>query len=352
MAAAQPRGSQAPASIFSFDADGFWLNLHSFLYVLGRAEAGLADRTRLAVTRAPSEAAATLERAATDEVARWRAAVATYAGGRSRLDAVFDAPLIRSMRALADLAEGSEPASDAIDGPHREALRAVAPVYRRLFWPDHQRGNREWVARLEPLLARHGQEILGLVTKAYGGTWPSGGYPVRVSAYSNWAGAYSTQDRSHPDDGRLLVVSSRAGLQNAEALEIVFHEAMHQWDGAIQPALADAARGLGRRAPPGLSHAMIFYTAGAAVRRVVPGHVPYAEAHGLWRGPMSQFLPALQKAWQPWLDGATTRESALTELIHLLTWGSGTIARDELPSVPRGHDDRAARRASGPGGRH
>jgi hypothetical protein len=29
---------QTPSAILRFEADGFWLNLHHFLYVLGRAQ--------------------------------------------------------------------------------------------------------------------------------------------------------------------------------------------------------------------------------------------------------------------------------------------------------------------------
>ena len=34
---------QTATPIFRFEADGFWLNLHHFLYVLGRARAKMPD---------------------------------------------------------------------------------------------------------------------------------------------------------------------------------------------------------------------------------------------------------------------------------------------------------------------
>jgi len=46
----------SPAFIFRFEADEFWLNLHHFLYVLGRAEAKMADASREAVAGAPTSA--------------------------------------------------------------------------------------------------------------------------------------------------------------------------------------------------------------------------------------------------------------------------------------------------------
>ena len=45
-----------PPPIFRIATDEFWLNLHHFLYLLGRAEAGTGDSTREAVAEAPREA--------------------------------------------------------------------------------------------------------------------------------------------------------------------------------------------------------------------------------------------------------------------------------------------------------
>jgi hypothetical protein len=40
--------------------------------------------------------------------------------------------------------------------------------------------------------ARHGDALVAFVARAYGMTWPPDRYPVRVVAYSNWAGGFST----------------------------------------------------------------------------------------------------------------------------------------------------------------
>ena len=64
----------AAAPIFRFDTGGLWLNLHHFLYVLGRAEAKTPDASRAAVAGAPAEAARAAERMTPEERARWAAA--------------------------------------------------------------------------------------------------------------------------------------------------------------------------------------------------------------------------------------------------------------------------------------
>ena len=42
-------------TIFVFHSDEFWLNLHHFLYVLGRAENKTRDSSRTAVVKAPND---------------------------------------------------------------------------------------------------------------------------------------------------------------------------------------------------------------------------------------------------------------------------------------------------------
>ena len=44
-----------PGTVFTFHSNEFWLNLHKFLYVLGRAENKTADATREPVAGAPAE---------------------------------------------------------------------------------------------------------------------------------------------------------------------------------------------------------------------------------------------------------------------------------------------------------
>src|SRR5262245_41629277 len=95
------RLSTASASpVFTYETDEFWLNLHQFLSVLGRAEAKAFDAGREAVVHAPEDAERGLARASEAERRQWREAVAFYAANLSRRDAVFDDPLIELAGAL------------------------------------------------------------------------------------------------------------------------------------------------------------------------------------------------------------------------------------------------------------
>lgn len=51
------------------------------------------------------------------------------------------------------------------------------------------------------------------------------------------------------------------------------------------------------------------------MRRLVPGHTPYAETAGIWNGRMGRHKPALDAHWHPYLDGKTSLQAALLALL-------------------------------------
>ena len=286
------------APLFVFHADDFWLNLHHFLYVLGRNEAGTPDRTRRAVVGAPADADSGLQTLTPEEQRTWREAVTAYAQGPSRQDAVFDEPLVNAGIALARVGPASALRGSGIDPAIVAVLDKAAAIYRKAWWPAHQRANAAWMKSTQALIDRHGTAMMAFLTRAYQLPWPSGGFPIRLSGYANWAGAYSTH-------GNLLVISSLdAGNGGVFALESSFHEAMHQWDEEVDAALSAEGKKLGLPVPDLLSHALIFYTAGEATRALIPSHVPYAEANGMWRQKgFGAFKQALDEVWKLYLNG-------------------------------------------------
>jgi hypothetical protein len=102
-------------------------------------------------------------------------------------------------------------------------------------------------------------------------------------------------------------------------LETVFHEGMHQWDELADAALKQQSPQTDQRVLDKLSHALIFFTAGDAVRRVIPEHVPYADKSGVWQRGMTRERDVLNEIWKPYLDGRGTRDEAFAELIKRLS---------------------------------
>ena len=162
---------------------------------------------------------------------------------------------------------------------------------------------------MERALQSYQRPILSFITRAFGISWPREGLLLRISAYANWAGAFSTR-------GPLIIISSVAPeLQGSQGLETAFHEGLHQWDDALGRRLELAAQKKRVNLNDWLSHGMVFYTAGEGVRRAIPGHVPYADKTGVWARGQERVHQALIAAWRPWLDGQGASQDAIEDLV-------------------------------------
>lgn len=307
-----PSGSRTTEEVIRLQTDGFWLNLHHFLYVLGRAEAGMPDATREAVRHAPADQDSVLARLSPDDRSAWRATVSSYATGLSRRDLLFDAPLLRVTERLSRARPEESAAEMGLEPAMAEMLDRAGAIYRAAWWPRHRAVNQTRAAELRPLLASHGAQLADFASRVYDTPWPTGGFTVHLSAFTNWAGAYSVT-------GSVILASSSDPAQSGWlGVETLVHESLHQWDQIVQARVNGAARAAGVPAPPyDVVHGMIFATAGEAVRRIIPDHVPYAEALGLWRSrQLAPHRERIDAAWRPWLRGEGTLDSALAGVVR------------------------------------
>lgn len=315
-APAQRQVHATASPMFRIEADEFWLNLHHFLYVLGRAESKTQDASLEAVVGARAEANQGLKNLTSSEQRAWVDAVAAYAAGLSQLDAIRGMPMPDITAALAQADDAATLDGISIDPAARETLERAAPVYRKAWWPAHHASNQAWRTSIEKLVAQHGQTVLDFITRAYGLQWPAAGFPVHASRYSNWAGAYSSVR------GVLVIASSYPGNDGLRGLEGIFHEGMHQWDGQVYSLLGAQAKAIKATVPPDLPHALIWVTAGEAIRRLDPAYVRTVDAVGIWklnssgaREPMLRLKAPLEEIWLPYLAGRGTRDEALAAIL-------------------------------------
>lgn len=283
--------------------------------MLGRAENKTRDSLRAAVSGAPADQQQGMALLTAKEQALWKEAVLEYAAGPSKKDLIFDDPLPAVTIALARARNAKSPGT--IDPSIAAVLVRTAPLYRKAWWPKHRAANKAWREEIQSLVKRHGMVVLSFITNAYHMEWSTRGYDVHISAYCNWAGAYSTT-------GNLLVLSSLSEANHGTTgLEIVFHEGMHQWDEPVEAALKQQGPQTDKRVLDNLSHALIFFTAGEAVRHVIPEHVRYADKSGVWQRGMTRERDALTEIWKPYLDGRGTRDEAFAKLIKRLSASPG-----------------------------
>jgi len=164
-------GAQSPAAtrttpIFIFHADEFWLNLHHFLYVLGRSANKTRDSSREAVVHAPADQDQGLAGLKPKEQQIWREAVAAYAAGPSQKDLIFDDPLAEITAALARAGDEKSLVNTGVDARIAQVLTQAAPIYRKVWWTKHRAANRTWKAAMQELVKQHGPKVLDFITNA------------------------------------------------------------------------------------------------------------------------------------------------------------------------------------------
>jgi hypothetical protein len=310
-------GQVRPTSYFEFTTNDVWLNLHHYLYVLGRAHNGEPDAMQPAVATAPDDEKQGLALLTDEERQTWARAVDSYARGLSKQTLFFQTPLAPMTISLAKTGDVPSFPVSTWNAADRETLERAAPVYRKAWWPRHRAMNERYIAELQRAIDRDGPAIVAFLSRVYGLEWPSRPYPTHVVAYSMWAGAFSYT-------GRLLIVSSNPNESNDRLypLELVFHEAMHQWDDKVAALLRTQATARGVTVPIDLSHTLVFATTGEAVRRLHAEHVPAIDALDIWSKPLSgarvpakRLQRAIQEIWKPYLDGRGARDEALGAIV-------------------------------------
>jgi hypothetical protein len=85
--------------------------------------------------------------------------------------------------------------------------------------------------------------------------------------------------------------------------------------------IADESRRQQRQTPRNLWHAVIFYTTGELVRRELgrvgdAHYMPYAYRFNVYEKGMLPDRAALERDWQPWLDGKVPFNEALRNLVR------------------------------------
>jgi hypothetical protein len=326
--------------VFEFHS-GFWLNLHHTLYQEARRRASLPTQNDKSAKPAPappllSDAGNGLSEA---ERHAWEDAVAYYTANFANKDLLFSGDLVLLKSQLgdfedcADLSGSKQKFCNAgLDPKLTRILEAAAPVYRAHEWQDHDRANRRWVLRVAPLVRQRGVGLSQRLADIYQTQWPRHKIRVDMTAYANWAGAYTTLD---PLD--VTISSTDARNQGSSALEVLFHEASHGIAAPVEAAIIRECRQRDKAIPRDLWHALVFYTTGEVIRPIMasadaadsdgsnPGgsspaaaYKPYAFREGLYRRNWDNYLDLLQRFWDPYLDGRATFEDAIARMVSSL----------------------------------
>lgn len=282
-----------------------WINLHHFLY-----QWATSDGSEL------PEASA-LRALSAEEQHVWEQALEFYTQHIVEHDLLFSREMVRTKSALLQLDQGTGTEPDDLPMGLGNVLTAAMPVYEEHWWPEHDRLNQTWIDHVAPELERYEEEMAERLAEAYGGDWPSGRVRIDLSAYANWAGAYTTNRPDH-----VTISSRRSDGADLLALETVFHEVSHSasLQRPLEEAVEEAYAAAGVEAPTGLWHALIFYTAGELTRETLQAegqedYEAYAERNGFYeRESWAGYRRAFDEHWKPHLRGEIDLSSALRRI--------------------------------------
>ncbi len=144
-------------------------------------------------------------------------------------------------------------------------LREFDPIYRTKYWPLHQGQNLKVLSKHIDLIGQLESSIVPRMEALAGYLWPKEKVRVDLTAYANWAGAYTP---SRPRGNPILSTLDPSTL-SSDFIETVFHEGSHllfSRESAIRSAIYFGAEAKKMPFPRNLWHACQFYLCGRAVQ--------------------------------------------------------------------------------------
>lgn len=302
---------------FEFHSN-FWLNLHHFLYHQARLRRAAAEDAASSPSPgglAQNVQAVRPEELSAEEQTPWKEALDYYAANLAGRDLLFNGDMVNIKNRLVEWEKQPDLSTSGLRAEFIAAMGKAAPIYRAHWWPAQDRANRTWVAALEPSVARTGEELGVRLARVYQSQWPAGVIGVDVAYVANWAGAYTTDDPLH-----ITISSSDPRNQNEGALEILYHEASHGLTRHVRDAIARECRTRNKPIPRDLWPAVLFYTTGEMLKRVLAAQPGGARdyRHGLYARSWPQFKPLLERYWQPHLDGKIEFDAAIARIVASL----------------------------------
>jgi hypothetical protein len=315
--------------VFQFRS-GFWVNLVQFLYLQARIERGLPV-VATGQSRPAAWAAADLSGLSPAEREAWQHAVGYFGRHFADYAQPYDSFLVRvddrlsQMNGCAELTGKTDPDCDAgIDPTLGSILEQAAPVYRVHWWPEQRRADKQWMARATKLVQKYGGKPAEMLATEFNGSWPGSPIPIDVTLYAGPYGAYTTIDPLH-----ITISSVDPRNQGPLALEVVFRESSHAVAWPAERVIIEECQRQTRAIPRELWHALAFYTTARIFQRAFADGWFHAAAGApaLFAESQRSYVAArrwqhydemLRLYWQPYLDGHTDMESAISQLVDAL----------------------------------
>jgi hypothetical protein len=304
-------------SLYDFHS-GFWINLHHFLYELADAR-----RTKARSDLSPKVIArldtllSQIDTLPLPQRQIWNKALVSYERVWILKDLLLDDEMMRIKLQLASL-EGAKSLTRAIlPSDLKQSLKLAAPIYRKYWWPEHDRTNRKIANDLAKRVQSLGTALTKRLAMLYRSPWPSGDkLRVEMVPFAGRNGAYTSVNPTFT-----VYESNDPRKQGWLGFEILLHETSHAMTTPLETTITRICQEQGRSVPEKLWHVMLFYTTGEVVRQTLASqgieeYIQYADANGVYeRAGWSTYRQAIALHWQPYIDGQTDFNVAIKAVI-------------------------------------
>jgi hypothetical protein len=288
-------------------SSAFWPNLHHVLW----AEAW----ARRPAAKEPSPAGKLPEplqaKLAADERASWDQAVSYYDREMADLHPLFEMGPIRKLLMMVK----DELPETGLESEHRQALAAAAPVYRKYWWPAHDRANRAWLTDPMSKVASLSPAVPERLARLYGTPWFTRTVRIDVVRVASREGAFTSID---PAPAHITISSGSPVNVGWTAAEILFHEASHALAFPSMEAFAAELRAQGKKSRD-LWHAALFYMTGEVVRQALAergiAYEPYLYKTGLFDRAWPRYKAPIETHWKAYINGETSRDEAIRSIV-------------------------------------
>lgn len=176
-----------------------------------------------------------------------------------------DRALGSDLRLWLQAQEGRQIADTAQGAILTTMFNAVAPVYERHLWPLHDTQNRNTLKLHLKRIRAFEPTVVEEMARMSGAPWPDVKVRVDLTAYANYAGAYTVVRPAM----NVLISTLDPGSTDASFIETVFHEGSHLLFSRSSPfrsRIYFKSEEMGVPFPNGLWHAAQFYLCGRVIQ--------------------------------------------------------------------------------------
>lgn len=244
---------------YHFHSD-FWINLHHFLYQQAAGDQAAHLRGEGYKLLEVGEDSIFIKLTA-DERNAIKEASKYYKNNFIRKSLLFDLAKMRLwLQEQDEIITDTTYSSKLID-----ILNEVAPVYKKHFWPIHDKHNKRILELHISTIKDIEEKVLDNIQRLAGSEWPTEMIRIDLTAYASWSGAYT---QTWPNFNVIISTLDPLVL-NPTFVEMVFHESSHILflpQSSFLKSIKNKSNDLEMKEPSNLWHASLFYLCGRTVQ--------------------------------------------------------------------------------------